>query len=464
MMPGPVETNLLLLLDPRAEMDGADWSFVSSQKAHGKSSGTPAGNRTSGKTVYCFERREILRYLLFPRRVKKGAPALKFRKVLYQNDGLLSAIFDADKTAGYRAFAASHLPPPAGLRQRLISLLPLALRAEKRYLAVWHHDADLESVKNPSGDPALLEIPDSMFFSNVSGKLMLTSSETLRSGHGWVIKTTSCPSYQEVMEKEFATMQGIVTLQGGAAFLPQLGKRHQTGGRIFFTESYIKGNCLREVLHALSQRNDIPGIRAFLDRLDDWSEKYRAAFGTQSGSLTSCYHHLVDAFSELYGEHQRAGAILRRAEQILSEIAGNQALIGTITAHNDLWPGNFIVAAEGLVAIDWERAAENRAPFFDYYWMIISAVLEYHASVLGVVDYSRAFRLFLADDEDVTRHAVVRLKSFLERLGFDRGLHQGFLLLFLMEWSVQGYLALGKQTFMDRMAFGELISFFDRHA
>jgi hypothetical protein len=152
---------------------------------------------------------------------------------------------------------------------------------------------------------------------------------------------------------------------------------------------------------------------------------------------------------------------LEKARETLETIVGEQVTISPITAHNDLWPGNFVVAADGLVAIDWERAVEKRAPLFDYYWMIISAAIEHHVTVIGVVDYSRAFRLFLEEGDDVTRHATEMLKTFLGRLGLDRELHQSFLLLFLMEWSVQGYLALGRQTAMDRLAFGELTNFME---
>jgi hypothetical protein len=304
---------------------------------------------------------------------------------------------------------------------------------------------------------------DFMFFSNASGKLLLTSTETLRSGEGLVIKTTSCQSYAEVMEKEFTTMLGIAEMQGESVSLPHMGKRFQAGKRIFFTEAYVKGASLREVLHRLSRRNDIPEIGAFLDRLDDWFEKYRAVFRAQPRSLISCYEHLFDAFSDLYSGHPQAGVLQEKARETLAKTARKQVCIVPIIAHNDLWPGNLLVGADGLVAIDWERAVGNRAPLFDYYWMIISAVLEHLVCRIGISDYSRAFRLFLEESDDVSRHATAMLKAFLGRLGLDNELDQSFLLLFLMEWSVQGYLALGKQTAMDRLAFGELITFMETH-
>ncbi len=459
MRPDPIERNLLLLLDPSHEAGQGAWRFID-WRASSRASMISAAESETCATVYCFARRDLLGYLLFCRQAKRRPLPCAGRKILYLNDGLLSSMFDEGNTAGYRAFAAGHLPPSKGLRKRLASLLPPAVRAEKRFVVVGRNRALGELDPGPAAgeETAILRRHDFMFFSNPSGKLLLTSAETMRCGTGSVLKTTANPSYARVMEKEFSTMLGIAGLPGGGASLPRVGARMGIGKRVFFTEAYVPGRTLRDLLHSLSRKNDLSSIRGLLDRLDQWYERYRAAFRGESRPLASCYAHLFDALPRLYGQHPDAGAMQEATRRTFAVLSGKEVGIATMTSHNDLWPGNFVVGADGLVAIDWERAVGNRAPLFDYYWMIISAALEHLVCRIGTVDYSRAFRLFLLQDDDVSRHATKTMETFLDRLGLDRDLHPSFLLLFLMEWSVQGYLALGRQTAMDRLAFGELIA------
>ena len=461
MMPDPVEKNLLLFLDPAEGLSQAVWRFVARPKPGRETLAALAGQGGAPGTIFCFGRSDLAGFLFLSWYAKRSALPGRARRVLYLNDGLLCSLLDADNARGYRAFAARHLPRPSRLRQRLVSLLPLALRAERRYLVVV---PDSPVAPDNTGTPgsreqALLKMQDFLFFSNPSGKLLLTSAQTLRSGKGEVLKTTANPVYAEVMEKEFATTLSIAALQGDSASLPRVGQRFRAGNRVFFTEAYVQGKSLRDLLHALSLKGDIAGIQAFLDRLDDWFERYRAAFNGDFQPLSLCYGHLFAAFSTLYGADVRAGGLLELARKTLKQIDVEHAGIAPLTAHNDLWPGNFVVGGDGLVAIDWERAVGNRAPLFDYYWMIISAALEHGVCRIGTVDYSRAFRLLLQEDDAVSRKAIEMLGLFLERLGLDKNMARDFLLLFLMEWSVQGYLALGAQTAMDRLAFGELVAF-----
>jgi hypothetical protein len=444
-----IDRNLMLFLDPVGRNNDCYWNFVSD---YGRLlSGAPQD------VVYSFPRSAIRVYLSLLLRLFFGKH--NHRSILYINDGLLSSLFDSKNSAAYQAFAERHLAKPGKIRSKIIALLPLSWRAETRYVVVYNLAVSDSGCDDK--DSAELKTQNFMFFSNADGKLLLTSAETLRTGSGMIYKTTTSPDYTEVMENEFKTMRGIAEMQDGSSSLLPVGKRLQVGKRVFFSEAYIMGTSLRDTLHRLSRNNDIHEICAFLNRLDDWFEKYRATFKAAPRPLSLCYQHLYDAFSVLYAEHPRVGALLEKARETLETIVGEQVTISPITAHNDLWPGNFVVAADGLVAIDWERAVEKRAPLFDYYWMIISAAIEHHVTVIGVVDYSRAFRLFLEEGDDVTRHATEMLKTFLGRLGLDRELHQSFLLLFLMEWSVQGYLALGRQTAMDRLAFGELTNFME---
>lgn len=455
----PVLRNLLIYLDPAGGCNGADWRFIVWRRFWKEFSQLVAERKNPVKTVYCFDRRHIAGYLLFSLFANKFCAPFGGRKVLYLNDGLLSSIFDAERAVGYRVFAANHLPAPARLRQKLASIFPLFMRAEKRYVIVGltsdtHHSSQEHS-------ELTISMQDFMFFSNAAGKLLLTSAETLRSGTGLMFKTTASPDYLNVMDKEFSIMRDIAEMQGQPTSLPQVGGRIQFSTRTYFTETYVKGASLRDEVHRLSRRNDISELRASLDRLDDWYENYRAFFKADFCPLSSCYEHVFVAFSEQSGQHPLAAVAVKNSRNTLAMTDDKHVAVIPVTAHNDLWPGNFIVGPQGLMAIDWERAAANRAPLFDYYWMLISAALEYHVACIGSVDYSIAFRLFLKGSDAVTYHATEKMQSFLERLGLDKELHQDFLLMFLMEWSVQGYLALGRTTAMDRLAFGELIDFLE---
>ena len=452
-----VEKNLLIFLDPCGEMDEASWRFVFVQNTDKASIRSVVEKDMTGNTIYCFKRNEIVFYLLFIWYLKKNGLLKKSRKVFYLNDGLLSSIFDAGQTVGYRAFASDHIPSPVSLRQRLFSLLPLFMRAEKKYLVINKKNKARETT--PGKYDSVLKAQDFMFFSNASGKLIMTGIETLKSGDGMVLKTTSNTEYAEVMQKEFSTMRLIVGLQGKTAIIPSAGAQIRTKGNSFFVEEYIEGKTLREILHRLSRKNDIENVRLLLDRLDAWFIIYYSLFQGKSKPLSSCFRHLFSASVDLYGSNHKIHDILDRAREALAAVEQNHSGVITIVAHNDLWPGNFIVNKERLVAIDWERATPDRAPFFDYYWMIISAILEYHVCRIGVIDYSRAFRIFLEGNDAVSRYGAVKLSAFMERHGVEKNRYNNFLLLFLLEWSVQGYLAIGRQTAMDKLAFGELLYF-----
>jgi hypothetical protein len=461
VIPDQIERNLLILLNPVGEFNDAEWRFIVWRKRKTFSAPSEPEIEKSSKTVYCFERRDFLGFYLF--RIYAIIKGIKgcYRKILFINDGLLSSMFDSPNRSAYKTFSTNRLPFSETLRQRLVSIPPLWLRAEKRYVVV--EEKPYTVTKSTSSGKGDLEGLDFLFFSNPSGKLLLTWAETLKCGKGTVFKTSANAEYLAVMEKEFATMNSIAELQGRPLSLPSTGKRIRTGNRIFFTEEFVSGKTLREIFHHHSRRDDIKRVCALIDRLDDWFLKYSSLFQGGLRPLSSCFGHLFDAFQELYGSDQKAPGIVAKARESLASAAHDHGGVTAIVAHNDLWPGNFLVNGDRLVAIDWERATPDRAPFFDYYLMIISAVLEYHVFRIGVIEYSRAFRIYLEEDDAVSCYGLNKLALFLERYGFNKETHRHFLLLFLMEWSVQGYLALGSQTAMDRLVFGELVNFTDKH-
>jgi hypothetical protein len=133
-----------------------------------------------------------------------------------------------------------------------------------------------------------------------------------------------------------------------------------------------------------------------------------------------------------------------------------------ILAHNDLWPGNFVITKGGFIVIDWERATEQRAPFFDYFWMIVSTTIEYLASETKNHNYSESVRIFLRRSDSVSCHAFEKLETFLNELGINEAYLPHLLYLFFMEWSVQGFQVLGRQTNMDHLAFGELLYYAEK--
>jgi hypothetical protein len=456
-----IEKNLLILLDPLGTEKEAEWQFVPWREKKRFLMTSGVDRKRSIRTVYCFERRDLISYFLFRwytiiKGLKKGC-----RAILYLNDGLLSSLFDARSASAYRIFAADHLPRLKKLHRRLILLLPLWLRAEKRYISIGEKIV-IGSDSNCTWKGDLKRI-DFMFFSNMSGKLLLTNSKTFKSGTGIVFKATSNSDYVSVMEKEFATMSFIAGLQKNVPVIPSIGKRFQTSNNTFFTEEYVRGRTLREIIQGFSSKKDIEGTCAIIDHLDRWFMAYSALFQGVRRPLVSFYGHLFNAFDALYGTEQKAHDISAMAYKVLAEIAHEHSGVIAIFAHNDLWPGNFMVNGEQFFAIDWERATSDRAPFFDYYWMIISTVLEYHVFTIGVIDdFSSAFRIFFKEDDSVSFHAKEKLLSFLVRHKINEKMHSHFLLLFLMEWSVQGYLALGRQTDMDKLAYGELLNFCEK--
>lgn len=445
-----IEKNLLILLDPTGLKGAGSWRFIHVD--------TPSDARKAHDVVFCFNRRELIRYFLCLLSVRLNKVKTRVRKILYINDGLLSCFVSADSASGYRAFARRHVSSNAGgLRQRLSKMLPPALRAEQLFIAV-------EDLPESGGMPGsvLLGGLDFMFYSNAPGKLLLTKAETFISGRGLVFKTTSSADYAANLEREYETVRTISERMEWSG-VPDVGQRLRTHNRLYYPETYLSGANLRSRLRCSGHSSSHHEAIQFLDRLDAWFRRYHALFTGAAVPLASLYAAVVADFSRLNAHSPDIIPLVKLAEDVLSGMDNGGGGLVPIVAHNDLWPGNFIVTEERLTAIDWERATPDSAPLFDYFWMMISAVLEYRVGHNGVQDYSLAFRQFLACDDDVCSHGRTKLRNYLDSLGLESKKITQFILLFLMEWSIQGARALGMLTSMDLLAREELVAFVRTH-
>ena len=440
-----IEENLLILLDPASLPDEA-WHLIRNPRLTDIS--------TKHKVVLCFSRSNLIRYFLSVLVMKFAVKSKRVRKILYINDGLLCCLFYADNGTGYRAFAKRHVAAPHGIKQKILKLLPPVLQAEQLYIAVEDRldDGRLKGSELPKD-------LDFMFYSNAPGKLLLTRSETFISGIGVVCKTTSSPEYADNLQREYEAVCSLPKSTGQPLSVPDVGMRLRVNSRCYYPEMYLSGENLRSSLRNAGHRSSLHEAIHFLDRLDNWFIHYHTSFQGVKKTLGFLYSHLIQKLYELHRNDSDVEPIIKYAEELLAGIDNWHGGVVPVLAHNDLWPGNFIINGDRLTAIDWERAKPERAPLFDYFWMIISAVMEYRVGQNGVQDYSIAFRQFLSLDDNVCRHARSKLECFLMGLGFGTQMFYKFVLLFLMEWSIQGACALGKTTDMDRLAQGELITF-----
>lgn len=448
-----IENNVLLFLDPIGRYREQSWDFQESIGFVNKP--LPLQGRNS---VVRFSRDKLINYYVTSiKQFLFGKE--KNRSLFFMNDGLLCSLFDASNTSAYRAFAATHLPKPTTFRQRIVAKLPLVLRAESRFMVTF--SALPQAMHTIDSEIADLERNTFMFFSNAAGKLLLTTSKTLQTGHGEIIKTTTDPDYAAVMAKEFDTVALLSKKLGKAGCLPTVGKHLEVAGRHFFTEEYICGESLRERLRELGERTGTEQTCRILDRLDEWFRLYQSSFKSTPIPVSIAYAHLIPLFSSCYGA---AGtALLQAGIELLRQLENAYPAVVPITAHNDLWPGNIVMTeSSGFTVIDWERATDNRAPFFDYFWMIISTSIEYLASKTETNDYSQGVRMLLRCEGSLPRHAFKKIRTFLDEIGIAEAYLPHLLFVFFMEWSIQGFQVLGRQTDMDRLAFGELLHYSDQ--
>ncbi len=379
------------------------------------------------------------------------------RQVLAMNDGLLSSLFFSDRAVGYRAFAARHLPPRRGWHQRLRGWAPLSLRAAGRYLVIASGARPQEATGVADGRGAF----DFLFYSNQEGKHLFLATENLVRGSGVVGKTAWNSKALETAGREFRTMEYLSRLISHVSFSPLPSGILKVGERHFYLEEYVGGRTLRDKLVDPGVCHDRTQVQQYLERQERWFGDYRGAFRGEARPLYTFYSSLFDRYRQYWPGEKDVHRLNREVHSELKRLsAGHPGLIPVI-AHNDLWPGNFIICGERLVVVDWERSSPESACVFDCFWMVISTVIEVYMAQMGFHDYSRGFRAFCSGEDILCRERRDRLTAFLAQLKLKASLFRLFLYLFLLEWSIQGVQVFGHPTPMDRLAHGELKYFLE---
>jgi hypothetical protein len=448
-----IEKNLLVFLDPAGNRAVEEWLFVRSEDIGVKDIFNRGKDSRNKKILYSFPKRQLWKYFLFLLKMQLHGKSSGARSFLYINDGILSCLFEAKNRTGYRSFARRHLPKPEKIRQKISRFAPLMLRAEQIYFIEKFVFYDYKCYVPDSNT---INKFDFMFFSNAFGKILLACTETFSSGCGQLLKTTANPDYAKVMEKEFEMISEVSSHLGKPKMIPDVGHRFSINGRRYYLEDYIHGQSLLKVLRDLGRKEDVKTFHEQIDQLDCWFKCYISIFNGNKKTISEIYEPILKTFSDIYSNNGNTVSIAKRASHILSEIDKNHSGFTCVISHNDLWPGNFICHHKGLTAVDWERATSNRAPLFDYYWMMISAALTYLQGRASTYDYTLAFPQFLMNRHVMCVFIQNKLKKYLRSLCISEELHKDILLLFLLELSTQGYAAIGTKTSMDIFIYKEL--------
>lgn len=405
--------------------------------------------------VVHFNRRSFWRCLLLWGRYRFQKKFL-VRLIINKTDGLLSSFFAAEDSAVYPFFRKVHLPQSRGIKSKLISYLPLAIQADDCFLLIALHKVN-DSLSFELA-PELKQL-NFMFFSNADGKLLLVDGKSFHTGSGFVVKTTANLPYAQILAKEFETLQYVFEHTGRCGITPEPIKRITGKSHDYFFENYIVGRSLREILRDPQICANHFSVCTLIDRLDDWFNRYSKGFKGQAKPFQDLYLPLFSTLRLVFFDNLELSFLVEKNWQTLILLDQKHPGLTPIIAHNDLWPGNFIMTSSRLVAVDWERATSERSELFDYFWMIISAVLEYRVGVTGVQDYSAGLRSCLYDDDIVCCHARDKIFTRLAHNDIPQDFLNFFYSMFLMELSVQGWFVFKRQTDMDKLVIGELIKF-----
>ncbi len=441
-----IEKNLLLLLDPYGEFPKEAWHIVHK----GEDFSTNFDTLTDSNIVYIFDRHHILHYLFFSFIASMKVPRNRVKNFYYLQDGLMAMIFPSKHGKAYLQFAKNHLPVRISLSAKIKSILPAIIKAEERYIFV------RKNKKNKQAKSDFLNKFEFMFFSNPTGKLLVTTSETLLKGEGLIVKTTVNPAYNHTLLEEAETVGAINQHAEMKKRVPSIFKQLNTAERSFIVEEYVKGRTLREILRTPQVCRNTQLTKNYIDKLTDWFSAYRSIFKGKLRTISELYTPLFNNSNKFYHNDSLVITIINNLQKKLKVATTDHPGLTPIIAHNDLWPGNFLVTKQDIIAIDWERATPDRSEIFDYFWMIISATMEYLIGTGHKENYSTCFRIFLQAEDPVCSYTYSKLNDFMKKIGFRNKNFSLFMQLFLLEWSVQGQTALGRKTDMDDIAIKEL--------
>ena len=445
-----IEKNMLLLLDVEGKKQKVKCKFF----LNSEWAGWDSRDRRKDVCIYIFERSQIITFLISSFILFWKKPDRKISKIYYVQHGLMSVLFHSHFLRGYHLFARNHLSSQKKFSAQAKAFLPVILWAEKRFIVLEKSDGDKEQAKHD-----ILSQLDFLFFSNPTGKLLLTDKKTIFKGIGIIAKTTLNPTYMKTMQKEAGTVLAITKSVAMKGRVPTILRQINLENRYIIIEEYIEGRSLREILRDPIVYKNVKLMENYFEQLEDWFQAYRSIFIGQPRAIIDLYEPLFKICKKIFHDNSVVSSLIIHLQKRLTDVSKRHNGLVPITAHNDLWPGNFLLTDTGLVAIDWERATNNRCEIFDYFWMIISTALEYKNGVSHKENYSEAFRFFLNTDDPICAYALSKLNNYLSRLYFDIKLMPLFISLFLLEWSVQGYIALGRKTAMDEIALEELINY-----
>lgn len=451
-----IDKILLIFIDPMRHNNMSDVVSLRSENKNYNSDYEKAVKANTNLIIISFEKYSLIEFILLSCKLRIKKFDFNVRRVFYVNDGLMSSIFDSENVHGYRCFAKIHLPKPRGLVNAVKSYIPVILRAEQRYIILERLnilDQPTESIINKFDEFNFL------MFSNKSGKLIFTNTDTLRNKSGILLKTTIDSDYKHVMKKEFETLKDVSRRLGESGCIPKVQTIYERENAFFFTEDYISGRSLRDILYDLAEKNLSLQASEFIERLDGWHKNIRLISSIKPKKITLLYAPTINKFIELYGDNELVHPIIEKVNQNLNCIDLTHSGLTPMISHNDLWPANLIVTTDDIIAIDWERSTEDQSGIFDYYWMMISTAIVYLKDRKKLPDYSQSFRVFVNGTDDISTCVRNKLKKYLTSLGINDCLYDFFILLFLIEWSIQGYEHLKQQTSMDILAFNELLNY-----
>lgn len=414
---------------------------------------------SNGKqVVICFDRFRIFQYWLTLGKFFVCKQHFFIKSIYLINDDHLLKFIYASDSKSYLALRKLVNSAQLFLNRKhtlsifydnLMSFIPLMLRASQFYIYVTTKNA-----VTPELPPEIANL-NHMFFSSLDKKLLMASYETLISGNGQIFKTTANSAYDEVMEKEFEITSIVSKLCNHSYLLPNIGGKININGRTFYHEEYVAGNTLTKLLRCPTTYKDPVAMCACLDQLDNWYKEYRTNFSGSKQSFECLYAPMFADFFQFFSADPEQCSLAEKVKKILLKLQSSHSGLISVIAHNDLWPANILVTDKGFVAIDWERATANKSELFDYFWMIISATLEYLSAPKGFDDFSRWFKCLLTSNDSVCIYARKKLEVHLHLNDISSEYMNLFIALFLMEFAVRGGLSQNSTGKIDLLAAEE---------